>query len=45
MECIHHHQVEDESEDGGDKHYLSVNVVVDEDSLECLDYEPYGECQ
>lgn len=45
MKNIHHDDVENQTEYGGNKHNWSINRVLDEDSVEGFDDEPHGKYQ
>ena len=43
VESVHHNNVEDEAEDGGDEHELAIDIVFHENSPERLINEPQSE--
>jgi hypothetical protein len=45
MKNVHHDDVENQTEYGGNKHNWSINRVLDEDSVEGFDDEPHGKYQ
>ena len=40
MKHVHHDDVEDEAENGCDEHKLAINLVLNENPLECLHDKP-----
>ena len=45
VEHVHHDNVEDETEDSSDQHELTINLILNKNSLESLNNEPNCQSQ